>query len=60
MVIEIRTAVDPKGAGLIKIKHKGTLRGDENVLDLDNDNLGIYNCQNSLNYIINTCVFYCV
>ena len=57
MVIEIKTAVDSKGAGLTKIKHKGTLRW--NVLDLD-DNLGIYNCQNSLNYIINTCVFYCV
>lgn len=36
MVIEIRTAVDSRGAGLTKKKHKEYFRGDGNVLDLGN------------------------
>ena len=39
MVTEIRIAIDFEGGGLTKMKQKGTVRGDGNVLDLDNNNL---------------------
>lgn len=61
MVIEIRIAVDSRAGGLTKKKHKGNFRGDGNVLDLGNGNLGAYICQNSLHCILlNICVFHCV